>query len=90
MSHGPYFVSREDAKAYIADFVRSPIVSTFTGLHVHCGIGLYRYRSQYRPNTCIGVALTKTKPALVIHDQVHMYLYNIYRPYLHNWNMHTG
>ena len=29
MSHGPYFVPREDAKAYIADFVRSPIASTF-------------------------------------------------------------
>ena len=27
--HGPYFVSGEDAKAYIADFVRSPIASTF-------------------------------------------------------------
>ena len=83
-------------KAYIADFVRKHV---HAGLHVHCVIGLYRYRSQYRPNTCVGVALTNTKPALVIHDQVHMYLYNIYRPiyrpYLHytilyNWSMRTG
>ena len=29
MSHGPYFVSREDAKGYVADFVRSTIASTF-------------------------------------------------------------
>ena len=53
-----------------------------------------RYRSQYRPNTCVGVAFTKAKPALATHDQVHMYLYNIYRPiyrpYLHNYNTYTG
>ena len=33
----PYFVCGEDEKAYIADFVRSPIASTFMpGLHVQC------------------------------------------------------
>ena len=72
MSHDPYFVCGEDEKAYIADFVRSPIAFTFmpgsmfsvlslyryvhAGLHVHCVIGLYR--PQYRPNTCVGVATT--------------------------------
>ena len=29
MSHSPYYVSREQATPYIADFVRRPIASTF-------------------------------------------------------------
>ena len=49
--------------------------------HMFSVLSLCRYRSQKRPNTCVGVAFTR-------HDQVHMYLYNIYRPiyrplYLH-------
>ena len=66
----------EDEKAYIADFVRSPIASTFMPGSMFSVLSLYRYRSQYRPNTCVGVAFTR-------HDQVHMYLYNVYRPILY-------
>ena len=73
MSHDPYFVCGEDEKAYIADFVRSPIASTFMPGSMFSVLSLYRYRSQYRPNTCVRVAFTR-------HDQVHMYLYNVYRP----------
>ena len=63
------------------DFVRSPIASTFMPGSMFSVLSLYRYRSQYRPNTCVGVAFTR-------HDQVHMYQYNVYRPiyrplYLH-------
>ena len=57
MSHDPYFVCGENEKAYIADFVRSPIASTFMPGSMFSVLSLYRYRSQYRPNTCVGVAL---------------------------------
>ena len=51
MSHDPYFVCGEDEKAYtcIADFVRSPIASTFMpgSMFSVLSLYLYRYRSQY-------------------------------------------
>ena len=58
MSHGPYFVCGEDEKTYIAHYRRSPIAFTFMLGSMFSVISLYMYRSQYRPNTCVGVAYT--------------------------------
>ena len=60
MSHGPYFVSSENAVIYHRFCEKPYSFHVHAGLHVHCVIGLYRYKSQYRPNTRVGVAFTKT------------------------------